>query len=310
MIYALGAFDGFHTGHRQLLKAAERRSARLKTSWGVITFDGHPQQLFNKEGFKLLFTPEERDLLIKYFDIPAIEKIPFTRAIADMTPEAFLDFVSRRDQVHGLVVGENFRFGRARTGTPEKLRAMCAERGWTLDIVPSYMLHGIIVSSTAIREAVLRGQLESACEMLGHPFLISGRIAHGDARGRDLGFPTANLSVRTGKVYPARGSYASLVFLDGRWRGAALNIGYNPTFEGVRGLRCEAHVVDYSGDIYDKNLAVFPFARNREEMKFPGPAELKEQLAKDVARVKTLAAEYIEENREMLKKFEPLVFDM
>lgn len=310
MIYALGAFDGFHTGHRQLLKAAAQRAARLKTEWGVITFDGHPQQLFNKEGFKLLFTPEERDLLARYFDIPSMEKIPFTRAIADMAPEDFLDFVARRDVVHGLVTGENFRFGRARTGTPEKLRTMCADRGWTLDVIPSYTMRGVVVSSTAIREAVLRGQLEIACEMLGHPFIISGKVIHGDARGRKLGFPTANLAVRAGKVYPARGSYAALIFLDGKWRGAALNIGYNPTFEGVRSLRCEAHVTDYEGDVYDRSLIVFPFARNREEMKFSTPAELTEQLKKDSAHVKALAAAYIENHGAALKKFEPLIFDM
>ena len=310
MIYALGAFDGFHTGHRELLKAAALRAARLKTDWGVITFDGHPQQLFNKDGFKLLFMSEERDLLAKYFGIPTMEKIPFTRTIADMAPETFLDFVAKHDQVHGLVTGENFRFGRARTGTPEKLREMCAERGWTLDVIPSYMMHGIVVSSTVIREAVLRGRLESACEMLGHPFIISGKVIHGDARGRRLGFPTANLAVRSGKVYPARGSYASLVYLDGKWRGAALNIGYDPTFEGVRGLRCETYITDFSGDLYDRSLVVFPFARNREEMKFPGPAELKEQLEKDAARVRSLAAGYIAGNGAALKKFEPLVFDM
>ena len=121
---------------------------------------------------------------------------------------------------------------------------------------------------------------------------------------------TANLVVRSGKVYPARGSYASLVYLDGKWRGAALNIGYDPTFEGVRGLRCETYITDFSGDLYDRSLVVFPFARNREEMKFPGPAELKEQLEKDAARVRSLAAGYIAGNGAALKKFEPLIFDM
>lgn len=310
MIFALGAFDGFHAGHRQLLERAARRSAELGTGWGVITFDGHPQQLFNKDGFKLLFMPEERDMLVKYFGIPAIEKIPFTRTLADMTPEAFLDCIAKRDEIHGLVTGENFRFGRARTGTPEVLAEMCEKRGWTLDVVPSYKMNGIVVSSTAIRDAIVRGRLADACAMLGHPFIISGRVIRGDGRGRTLSYPTANIQIRAGKVYPARGSYAALTFAGGAWRQVALNIGYNPTFDGVRGLRCEAHIVGFSGDLYDRNLVVFPFERNRDEMKFSCAEELKAQLDRDVASVKRLAAKYLETNLKRIDKFEPLLFDM
>ncbi len=304
MIFALGAFDGFHIGHQRLLEVSRLRAEKTGTGWGVITFDGHPQMLFNKDGFKLLFTSEERDMLVNYFGIPTIEKIPFTRTLADMLPENFLDCIALRTKVHGLVTGENFRFGRARIGTPELLAELCSERKWTLDVVKSCMLNGTVVSSTAIREAVLRGQMESVCEMLGHPFFIQGRVIRGDGRGKSLGYPTANLAVKANKVYPARGSYAALACIDGEWLCTALNIGYNPTFEGTRGMRCEAHFIGYEGDLYDKSVTVFIVARNREEMKFAGPEELVLQLKKDIKHSQTIALLYRNRFAEVLARFE------
>jgi len=307
MIFALGAFDGFHVGHRLLLCAARERARVKGTGWGVITFDGHPQMLFNKDGFKLLFTQEERDMLVKYFGIPVISKIPFTRAIADMTPESFIDYIAARNAIDGIVIGENFRFGRARTGTPEFLEAICRARGWTLDVISSYTMNGTVVSSSAIREAVVRGQMQAACDMLGHPFFIQGKVVKGDGRGRSLGYPTANLSVKSGKIYPARGSYAALTFIGGAWRETALNIGYNPTFEGIRGLRCEAHIIGYDDDLYDRTICVFIVARNREEMKFSSPSALSVQLKKDVRLSMSQAADYLNRYKEQMKGFEPLL---
>lgn len=307
MIYALGAFDGFHTGHQKLLETAQIRSRKRKTDWGVITFDVHPQMLFNKDGFKFLFTSDERDMLVKYFDIPFIKKIPFTRTLAEMLPEEFLDYISLRDDIDGLVTGENFRFGRARIGTPEMLSGLCAERGWSLDVVDSFMQNGVVVSSTVIRDAVLRGQLDAACSMLGHPFIIQGRVIHGERRGRSLGFPTANIAVKTGKVYPARGSYAGLIYLESKWRSVALNIGFNPTFDGARGLRCEAHIAGYDGDLYEKNITLFVVARNREEMKFPTPEALVQQLGRDVRLTQATAFEYKEKHDNVLAKFVELL---
>lgn len=303
MIFALGAFDGFHLGHQRLLDTAKERAIKAGTGWGVITFEGHPQLLFNKDSFKLLFTPEERDMLIRYLDIPAVDKIPFNITLADMLPAAFLDHIAKRVSVSGLVIGENFRFGRARIGTPELLSDLCKERGWTLDVIGSCRLNGGVVSSTAVRDAVLRGQVEAACEMLGYPFMIQSRVVKGYGRGRILGFPTANLSVKPNKIYPARGSYAGITNIEGKWYPVALNIGYNPTFEGTRGLHCEAHMVGFEGDLYEKTLTLHIVARNREEMKFAGSDALIQQLKKDIRHAKSKASEYIKNNAAMLDKF-------
>ena len=307
MIYALGAFYGFHLGHKQLLIRAKQRADFETTGWGVFTFDGHPQQLFNKEGFKLLFTPEERDILVKSLSIPEIEKIPFTHTFAEQTPDEFINLISARKKIHGLVVGENFLFGRGRSGNPEMLAAMCLNRNWSLDVVPSYKINGVTVSSTAIREAILRGRIDIASEMLGHPFIIQSKIVKGDSRGRTLGYPTANMYVKTGKVYPARGSYTSIVFLGGKWYPAALNIGYNPTFEGIRALRCEVHISEFSGDLYGQTLTLFIIKRNRDEIRFPDVLSLKNQLEKDIKHTNTSANTYIRENKQILSNFEQIL---
>ena len=242
-------------------------------------------------------------MLISYLGIPAADKVPFNITLADMLPADFLDHIAKRVSIDGLVIGENFRFGRARIGTPELLSELCLERGWSLDVIGSYRLNGGIVSSTAVREAVLRGQVESASEMLGYPFMIQSRVIKGDGRGRVLGFPTANLSVRPNKIYPARGSYAGISQINGKWYPVALNIGYNPTFEGSRGLHCEAHIVGFEGDLYDKTLTLHIVSRNREEMKFAGADALVQQLKKDIRHAKAKAAEYTKNNGEFVEKF-------
>lgn len=306
MIFVLGAFDGFHLGHQRLLATAKERADKIGTDWGVITFEGHPQLLFSKDSFKLLFTPEERDLLISYLGIPFVDKVPFNITLADMLPSDFLDHISKRVSIDGLVIGENFRFGRARTGTAEVLAELCAERNWTLDVIGSFRLNGEIVSSTAVREAVLRGQVESACEMLGYPFMIRSKVIRGDGRGRVLGFPTANLSVRPNKIYPARGSYAGITCINGNWYPVALNIGYNPTFVGNRGLHCEANIVGFEGDLYEKTITLHLLSRNREEIKFDGADSLVYQLKKDIKHAKAIASSYIKSHPELLKKFSKL----
>ncbi len=242
-------------------------------------------------------------MLINYLGIPVADKVPFNITLADMLPADFLDHIAKRVSIDGLVIGENFRFGRARIGTPELLSELCRERSWSLDVIGSYRHNGGIVSSTAVREAVLRGQVESACEMLGYPFMIQSKVIKGDGRGRVLGFPTANLSVRPNKIYPARGSYAGISQINGKWYPVALNIGYNPTFEGSRGLHCEAHIVGFDGDLYEKTITLHLVARNREEMKFAGADALVQQLKKDIRHAKAKATEYIKNNGEFVEKF-------
>lgn len=306
MIYALGAFDGFHLGHQSLLAKARERGEKQGGDWGVLTFENHPRSLFS-DNFKTLFTAGERDIMAEYLGVRTIVKLPFDRMVADMSPESFADFLSVYDDVSGLVVGCNFRFGKARTGTPEVLAGICAARGWSLDVLPSLTIDGKTVSSSAVREFVLRGQLESAARFLGYPFMISGKVIKGDGRGRMLGFATANLIVNSKKIYPARGSYAALSCIDGNWFPVALNIGFNPTFDLARRLRCEAHVIGFNGDLYDKNLQIFAFAKNRDEIRFESENALKERLVRDVSDIGNTAEQFMRSNKKFFQSIKALL---
>ena len=303
MIYALGAFDGFHLGHRRLLEMARRESAQRDTGWGVITFEGHPRMLLNRDNFKLLFTPPERDLIARYLGIPRMEKIHFTHEFAALEPRGFVDYIAEKYRVDGLVIGENFRFGRGRSGNPAVLAELARERGWSLDVIPSYKAEGRVVSSTATREAVLAGKMALACELLGYPFIISGSVVQGEARGRLLGYRTANISVKEGKIYPPHGVYAALSYIEGEWRGVALNIGSNPTFGAERAPRCEAHVIGFREGLYDKLLALFIIGRIRGEKKFSGADALVGQIEEDIEVCGAKCVKYIEEKSAELGNF-------
>ncbi|MCC8178053.1 MAG: bifunctional riboflavin kinase/FMN adenylyltransferase [Cloacibacillus sp.] len=304
MIYALGAFDGFHLGHRRLLEMAKRESAQRDTGWGVITFEGHPRMLLNRDNFKLLFTPPERDLIARYLGIPRIEKIHFTHEFAALEPREFVDYIAEKYNVDGLVIGENFRFGRGRSGTPAVLAELARERGWSLDGIPAYKFEGRVWSSTATREAVLAGERTLASELLGYPFIISGRVVQGEARGRLLGYRTANISVKEGKIYPPHGVYAAISYIEGEWRGVALNIGSNPTFDDVRRApRCEAHVIDFHYGLYDSLMRLFIIGRIRGEKKFACAEELVGQIGADVEACSARCERYIAEKDAELGNF-------
>ena len=303
MIYALGAFDGFHLGHQRLLERARSDAEKRGVGWGVVTFEGHPRMLLNKSSFKLLFTPPERDLIARYLGIPSLEKIHFTQEFAALTPVAFADYLSSRWEIDGLVTGQNFRFGRGRSGDPRLLAGLCEERGWSLSVVPSFMQGDAIVSSTEVRGAVFGGRMERAASLLGYPYMISGAVAHGDGRGRSLGFPTANISVRQGKLYPPEGVYSAIVRLDGRWLAAALNIGSNPTFDGERASRCEAHITGVDADLYGRRLTFFLLTRLRGELRFPSAESLVERIAADSAECSAIAEAYARASAGKLEKF-------
>lgn len=310
MIFALGAFDGFHMGHQKLLEMASLRAAEKNVKWGIITFNINPQQLLSKSNFKLLFTDEEREVLLHYFKVSFIDKIPFTLELASMAPENFLDFIRNREKIDGLVIGENFRFGKERKGTPEKLSYLCKKNNWSLDVLDTFKINNNVVSSTSIREAVLKGDLDKAFKMLGFPFIISGRVEKGDGRGRMLGYPTANIKIYDNKVYPATGSYSALTYIKGKWHVVALNIGYNVTFTEKNVLTCEAHVLEFDGNLYGENLMLFLIKKNREEVKFTNSKKLKVQLKEDVQSIKQVASSYLEKHSSIIKKFEQNYFDM
>jgi len=282
MIVVLGAFDGFHKGHQALFDAASKMALRLEDSWGVVTFSPHPQAVLSSDGFTFLFTEREREILARFFGIPELVRIQFTRKLAEMEPEDFVCFLEERFFIRGLVVGEDFRFGRLRKGNASMLKELAHVRGWQTSIVPQVSFDGDKISSSKIRVLVSLGDVRTAGNMLGYPFFLNGSVSHGEGRGRSLGFPTANIVPCTGKILPDRGVYAGAAAVEGEIFPAAINIGFNPTFEGIRSLRVEAHIVGFKGDIYNKKITIFFLEKIRQESKFLKVEELVEQIKKDV----------------------------
>jgi len=309
MIAALGAFDGFHLGHARLFETARERALCRHEEWGVITFSPHPQALFSGTTFRYLFTESEREALGRFHCIPRFVRIPFTRGLAEMKPSDFLDWIGDSYNISGLVVGENFHFGRGRSGNCVFLQEEGAARKWTVDILPPVKVGHENVSSTLIRQKVAIGETRAAEPLLGHPFFLSGTVVKGDQRGRSLGFPTANLAIPAEKLVPQRGVYTAAVLVDRHWHPAALNIGFNPTFTGIRALRVEAHLIGFDGDLYGRQLTVLFLDRLRGELQFPGVQELVIQMHEDISEANSLWYSYSSGHETMLQRlgecFEP-----
>ncbi|HCR38627.1 MAG TPA: riboflavin biosynthesis protein RibF [Synergistaceae bacterium] len=283
MIAVIGSFDGFHLGHKRLFRAAEVISRRLSDSWCVVTFFPHPQSVLGRREFMPLFTEPEKDILGRCLGVPEIVRIPFTRELAEMGPDDFLGSLESSLFIRGLVVGEDFRFGRNRSGDAVMLRELASNRGWEVEIVPALATSsGRKIGSSFIRESITRGNISDAAADLGYPFMVMGVVVHGDGRGRTIGFPTVNLSLAVGKLIPARGVYSGGAVVGTYVFPAAINIGLNPTFPGERDLRCEAHIPGFRGDLYGKEVSLFFLRRLRREMAFPSTSLLVEQMRSDV----------------------------
>ena len=307
MIYAIGSFDGFHTGHRTLLDKAHA-AAPSENGWGVITFDINPQYFFEGGSFKQLFTDEERNFCARLLGIPKLVRISFTKQFSRLSPKAFLDLLKNKYNATGIVVGENFRFGADRAGDIYFIQNYCAENNLFFAVVKMVRLDDKNVSSTEIRALLGESRVKAAARALGFPFFVSGIVEKGEQRGRKLGFPTVNLSPASCKLYPKNGSYVTMTLTEGRIYPSVTNIGFNPTFNG-RKLVCETHILGYSGNLYGKKTAVFFIDSLRQEKKFENVAELTAQLDLDVKIAAERASDYIAENEKLIALIKAAGFD-
>ena len=263
-VVALGTFDGVHLGHRRVVEAA-LAAGREPT---VVTFDPHPRTALGNR-VELLTTVERRLELLGELGIETAMVVEFTLEVARLEPEEFARHVLRPMGTEIVVAGEDFRFGRGRSGDLELLRRLGFET------VPVAILEG--VSSSRIRELVAEGEVDHAAKLLGRPVEVEGIVVAGDARGGTLGFPTANLGIRPELLVPKNGIYAGAA---GEHR-AAVSIGTNPHYGG-RERRVEAHLLDFDGDLYGRRLVVELWRRLRDEAAFTSEGELIAQIARDV----------------------------
>ncbi|MFY9779433.1 MAG: riboflavin biosynthesis protein RibF [Candidatus Baltobacteraceae bacterium] len=286
LVLAIGFFDGFHRGHRELVRAL-LRLRRPGYRAAVLTFRSHPAS-FLRPGFEppLITTLEERIDLLASSGIDELYLSDFDAHMAHTEARAFLlRALHEQLRVRALVVGENFRFGKDRAGDAGVAREVLGPLGVEVVAVPPLLDEDERISSTRVRAAIARGDFATANRLLGEPWTLRGRVVLGAGRGHDLGFPTANLDVPPEKMLPVDGVYAALARHDGRDRRALVSIGTNPTFDG-RKRTVEAWLVDFQHTIYGEELSLRDLRFVREQRRFAGPDELLAQMQEDVSHVR------------------------
>lgn len=289
-VLTIGNFDGVHLGHRSLLERLLAMAKRQGLPSVVLTFDPPPLRLLRPEvAPKPLTWNRRREFLMRSLRIDHVYFLPTTHELLDHSPKEFFDnILLNQFQIKGMVEGPNFRFGKNRAGDIETLRALCEGADVELQTVEPKTFGQTLVSSTQIRQWIEQGNIQEANEFLVEPYRISGVVGHGAARGRTLGFPTANIE-NIEVLIPKHGVYAARVTEPSEISGVpvALHIGPNPTF-GEDASKVEAHLLDYQGDLYGKQLELEILGSIRGVQKFQSKEELLEQLRQDVAMVRSL----------------------
>jgi riboflavin kinase / FMN adenylyltransferase len=279
---AIGVFDGVHVGHQRVIEGADT----------VLTFDPHPLRILHPEAAPKLIMPFEikRDV-IEGLGVEELVVIPFDEGFAAIDPQHFVDdILISRLGAEKVSVGENFRFGAKAKGDPAYLRSRVE---FETRVVPLVEVDGETVSSSRIRGLVAAGEVDAARRCLGAPFMLEGRVVEGDRRGRDLGFPTANVVPDDRLVIPGHGVYAA--FANGSQ--AAVNVGVRPTFETGRGLLVESYLIDRELDLYGRTLRVAFVSRLRGERRFPSVEDLIAQMHRDVAEAREVLDAAVAEAR-------------
>ncbi len=285
---ALGNFDGVHLGHQEILRKTVETAHKKGRDAVVYTFDPHPRLVLNKvQDVPRITTPRERADLLEYLGIDVLVLAEFTLDFAAQTPEDFVQNVLVEELgVRNLFIGHNYRFGKARAGTPHTLKKMAPELGFVVHVVSPVTIGGQVVSSSRIREHLMKGEIREANVLLGREFTIEGRVIHGHHRGKGLGFPTANIKPEV-KLHPPEGVYAVYCRVGEEMHQGVMNIGYNPTFKDRR-VSYEVHILDFDRDVYGEMIRVYLVDRLRSEMTFPNVEALKSQIIEDVVLSRTI----------------------
>ncbi len=276
----LGNFDGFHMGHRRLIKEVTASGYRSV----IFTFSPHPVSFFGGKGsFRTIFTDSEKISIAEGLEADVLVRCPFTRELADLSPYEFFDLLIEKTDCRLLVTGDNYTFGKNKAGTPELLASLGEKKGIDVRIIPSVEYNGERVSSSAIREYISKGDIKKANLLLQTEYFISGNVVRGRHIGTDMGFPTANISVSEQKLLPCDGVYAASAKIDGKTYPAVTNIGRNPTFHNLQ-RTVETHVLNCRQNLYGKDITVAFTERIRDEQRFDSKNELVLQIRRDIER--------------------------
>jgi len=310
---ALGNFDGVHRGHQRVVRSILSKPLEIGRSYveressapsesphaTVVTFNPHPREFFTGQNQKLLTPPAEKSEQLKLLGVEQLILLPFDREMAALSPQAFVDLILVEQlRVKHISIGADFRFGYKRSGTAADLRSLAGKYGIDVAIAPLQTSQAERISSSRIRQALQDGHLETANQLLGRPYSLTGTVVIGQQLGRTIGFPTANLKLPENKFLPRYGVYSARVSISTTSDcfssiPAALNIGCRPTVSGDVALTVEVHLLDWSGDLYGKTLTVNLEQFLRPEQKFSSLDALKAQISRDCQTTRELLKERI-----------------
>ena len=280
-VVTLGNFDGVHLGHQRIMKLLTERGAILRVPTVAVTFEPHPMSVLRPEAApKRILTPDQKREVLGKMGIDLLLVIEFTREFSRKNPKEFIrEVLFEKLRASELVLGTNFRFGHGRAGDLETLTSLGSVFGFEVRRVEPALRGGKMISSSRIRQTLSEGHAAEAARMLGRAYFVDGTVVRGDGRGKEMGFPTANIRV-SGDLLLADGVYATSARLDGGVYHGMSHVGQRPTF-GLLERAVETHLFEFSGDAYQKSLRLLFHRRLRDTIAFEGPHALRKQLVKD-----------------------------
>jgi len=275
-------FDGVHLGHQKVILSAVKNAERYDSISTIVTFSQHPGYIKSKTHPRLITTFEEKLELFKKLGVQAVVILDFTDELSRISAEDYLkNFLIMGLNAKSISVGYNHHFGANKKGDCNLLRSYSAEFNYEVKVISPVTIDGHVVSSSAIRKHIHSGDVDIATKMLGRPYSIKNIVVEGKHRGRLLGFPTANLNLPPDKSCPKAGVYSGIVDIDEKKYFSVVNVGKRPTYGDLVENLIEAHILDFDGDIYNKEIEVSFLSRIRDEKKFASEDELKEQIKLD-----------------------------
>jgi riboflavin kinase/FMN adenylyltransferase len=285
----VGVFDGVHRGHQEIIHKLTAGAHQAGAQAAVVTFWPHPATVLGTGKVKCLTTSDERAELLSGLGVDAVITQDFDVKLAGTSAEDFVARLKERLDFRQMLIGYDFALGKGREGNAARLAEIGRGRGYSVDVIPALSDESGVISSTEIRKLVATGEVAEAAKLLGHSYALHGPVVHGDGRGRDLGFPTANIEYSAEKILPSNGVYACWACVGERRYWAAVNVGTRPQFHSEAAVpMVEAFLLDFDQDLYGQDLPLHFAARLRDELKFISVEALVEQMQRDVTQTREL----------------------
>ena len=285
----IGVFDGVHRGHQQIIQQLTSGAHAAHLPAVVLTFWPHPATVLTSHEVKCLTMPDERSALLEALGLDVVIAQTFNRDLANTPAQVFVERLKQHLGFDHLLIGYDFALGKGREGNAARLTELGKTFGYETDVIPALSDESGVISSTEIRKLVATGDVAVAATLLGHCYDLHGPVVHGDGRGKQLGFPTANIQYPEPKILPANGVYACRVWVDGKAYAGAVNVGVRPQFhDRADAPLVETYILDFDRDIYDQDVRVEFIERLREEKKFASVDALVEQMHRDVDKARSL----------------------